>query len=168
MIKISGRENVGHHFKKVISALKKLKSSVKDSEMNLSGRQEEEYKRRDSSMAESSPPKKLTAGRTVDVGQISGLGTSGGALNYKNMADAVSKQQVSGNYDVKSYEKSKTIDVKGLNQSDRAASLRGSNRGDGGMSVVSNSKREDANYFAFLDHESLAYEFTGRGQIQKG
>jgi hypothetical protein len=70
---------------------------------------------------------------------------------------------VSGNYDVKSYEKSKTIDVKGLNQSDRAASLRGSNRADAAISVVSTSKREYANYFAFLDHESLAFEFTGRG-----
>ena len=37
MIRITGRENVGHHVKKVMKALTKFKSSVYGSEMNLSG-----------------------------------------------------------------------------------------------------------------------------------
>ena len=76
MIRISGRENVGHHYKKVINQLKKLKSSVKNSEMNLSGKDEEQKR---NSLNMSSPPKKLTAGKTIELARNSGLGTSGGA-----------------------------------------------------------------------------------------
>jgi len=96
MIRISGRENVGHHFKKVINALKKYRSSVKDSEMNLSGRTHQDDMKGSMNMNSSSPPKKLTSNKTVELGALSGMGTSGGALNYKNMADHISKEQVSG------------------------------------------------------------------------
>jgi hypothetical protein len=43
-------------------------------------------------MSSSSPPKKLTSNKSQELGALSGLGTSGGALNYKNMADHISKE----------------------------------------------------------------------------
>ena len=86
MIKITGRENVGHHYRNVQKAMKKFKSSASIGDINTSGREN-----RGSFMEKSSSAKKITKGKTEDV---SGLMNSGSALNYKNMADAISKEQV--------------------------------------------------------------------------
>ena len=59
--------------------------------MNLSGK-ESNYIRNESMTESHHKPRKLAATKTVEVGTSGGLGTSGGALTYKNMAGEISKQ----------------------------------------------------------------------------
>jgi len=62
--------------------------------------------------------------------------------------------------------KNKLDNKSGLNTSDRAGSLRGSMKGDAGTSgrdAGGPNDRDQASYFAFLGHTSMAYKFKGSG-----